>query len=58
MFILHNYKKKNYLFTYLLISTTVFFLCFLLENVKLELGFALGLFAILVLFDIEQTLFQ
>lgn len=39
-------KRKDYLFTYLLISTTVFFLCFLLENVKLELGFALGLFAI------------
>ena len=30
----------------MLISVTVFFLCFLLENVKLELGFALGLFAI------------
>jgi hypothetical protein len=39
-------KNKDYLFTYILISTTVFFLCFLLENVKLELGFALGLFAI------------
>ena len=35
--------------TYLLIYLSVllyFFLCFLLENVKLELGFALGLFAI------------
>ena len=39
-------KNKDYLFTYLLISVTVFFLCFLLENVKLQLGFALGLFAI------------
>ncbi len=39
-------KNKDYLFTYILISLTVFFLCFLLENVKLELGFALGLFAI------------
>ena len=39
-------KRKDYLFTYILISTTVFLLCFLLENVKLELGFALGLFAI------------
>ena len=39
-------KNKDYLFTYLLISVTVFFLCFLLENVKLELGFALGLFAV------------
>jgi hypothetical protein len=39
-------KRKDYLFTYILISSTVFLLCFLLENVKLELGFALGLFAI------------
>lgn len=39
-------KRKDYLFTFLLISTTVFLLCFLLESVKLELGFALGLFAI------------
>lgn len=39
-------RRKDYLFTYFLISTVIFLLCFLLENVKLELGFALGLFAI------------
>ncbi|HKL39017.1 MAG TPA: DUF4956 domain-containing protein [Bacteroidales bacterium] len=39
-------RRKDYLFTYILISITVFLLCFLLENVKLQLGFALGLFAI------------
>jgi len=39
-------RRKDYLFTYFLISITVFLLCFLLENVKLQLGFALGLFAI------------
>lgn len=39
-------KRKDYLFTYILISSTIFLLCFLLESVKLELGFALGLFAI------------
>lgn len=39
-------NRKDYLFTYFLISTIVFLLCYLLENVKLELGFALGLFAI------------
>lgn len=39
-------KRKDYLFTYILISVTIFMLCYLLENVKLELGFALGLFAI------------
>ena len=36
-------RNKDYLFTYLLISLTVFLLCFLLDNVKLELGIALGL---------------
>ncbi|MDX9811468.1 MAG: DUF4956 domain-containing protein [Bacteroidales bacterium] len=39
-------RRKDYLFTYILISTIVFFLCYLLENVSLQLGFALGLFAI------------
>jgi hypothetical protein len=39
-------KRKDYLFTYILISIVIFLLCFLLENVKLQLGFALGLFAI------------
>ena len=39
-------KNKDYLFTYLLISLTVFVLCILLDDVKLQLGFALGLFAI------------
>ncbi|MBN4049755.1 DUF4956 domain-containing protein [Bacteroidales bacterium AH-315-N07] len=39
-------KRKDYLFTYLLFSVIVFFLCHLLSNVKLSLGFALGLFAI------------
>ncbi len=39
-------KNKDYLFTYFLISLTVFLLCILLDSVKLQLGFALGLFAI------------
>ncbi|HHZ64478.1 MAG TPA: DUF4956 domain-containing protein [Flavobacteriales bacterium] len=39
-------KRKDYLFTYLMFSVIVFFLCQLLSNVKLGLGFALGLFAI------------
>lgn len=38
--------RKDYLFTYMLISTIVFLICYMLENVSLELGFALGLFAI------------
>lgn len=39
-------KRKDYLFTYILIGLTVFLLCILLESVDLQLGFALGLFAI------------
>jgi hypothetical protein len=39
-------KRKDYLFTYILISSVIFLLCFLLDNVKIEIGFALGLFAI------------
>lgn len=39
-------KRKDYLFSYFLIGAVVFLLCYLLENVKLQLGFALGLFAI------------
>ena len=34
-------KNKDYLFTYFLISLTVFLLCILLDSVKLQLGFAL-----------------
>ncbi|MCT4591651.1 MAG: DUF4956 domain-containing protein [Carboxylicivirga sp.] len=41
-----NNRRKDYLFTFLLISTIVFLLCILLDNVNLQLGFALGLFAI------------
>ncbi len=39
-------KRKDYLFSFILISILVFLLCHLLENVKLQLGFAFGLFAI------------
>ncbi len=39
-------KRKDYYFSYLSVGVIVFLLSFLLNNVKLELGFALGLFAI------------
>jgi hypothetical protein len=38
-------RRKDYLFTFLLMSSLVFMICFLLVNVKLQVGFALGLFA-------------
>ena len=40
------HKKKDYLFTYFLFNTLIFFLCVLLNSVKLSIGFAFGLFAI------------
>lgn len=39
-------RRKDYLFTYILISTIVFLLCFVLSSVDLGVGMALGLFAI------------
>ena len=39
-------KKKEYLFTFYLIGIVVFFLCFTLKKYELDLGMALGLFAI------------
>lgn len=39
-------RRKDFLFTYLMVSTSIFFLCYLLSNVNLDLAFALGLFAI------------
>ena len=41
-----NSSRKDFYFSYLSIGVIVFLLCFLLNSVKLELGFALGLFAI------------
>jgi len=40
------HRKKDYLFTYFLFNTLIFFLCVLLNSVKLSIGFAFGLFAI------------
>ena len=41
-----NSKRKDFYFSFLAVGVIVFLLTFLLNNVKLELGFALGLFAI------------
>ena len=38
--------RKDYLFSYLIISQVIFLILFLLENVNVDMGFALGLFAI------------
>ncbi|PCJ64798.1 MAG: DUF4956 domain-containing protein [Bacteroidetes bacterium] len=39
-------KRKDYVFTYYMIGTIVFFLCFTLKKYELDIGMALGLFAI------------
>lgn len=38
--------RKDYLFTYIMISQVVFFIVMLLENINVDIGFALGLFAV------------
>ena len=40
----HN--RKDYLFTYFIFNILIFFLSYLLSGIKLQLGFAFGLFAI------------
>jgi len=39
-------RKKNYMFSMLLIGVVVFLVCILLEKLGIAMGFALGLFAI------------
>lgn len=43
---LKNNKSYQFYFGYNTIAVVTFLMCFLLSNVKLELGFALGLFAL------------
>lgn len=42
----HFSKRTEFLFTFYLVGTVVFFLCFTLKKYELDLGLALGLFAI------------
>ncbi len=39
-------QRRDFLFTFLLIGQVIFLMCFVLESVKLQVGFALGLFAV------------
>ena len=40
------YKRRDYVFTYFMFNVITFLLCLLLRKVPIELGFALGLFAV------------
>ena len=42
----NNRKNKRYIFNFLIMNIVVFFICFTLKKLELELGMALGLFAI------------
>lgn len=46
MFYYPKSRRRDYVFTFMLISISIFLMIFLLGNVKLKVGFALGLFAI------------
>lgn len=46
VFYFRESKRRDYYFTFMMFSITVFFLIFLMDNVKVQIGFALGLFAI------------
>lgn len=39
-------KKEKFMFTFFLIGITVFFICWMLKDIKIEIGMGLGLFAI------------
>lgn len=46
LFYYRKSKRQDYYFTFMMFSITVFFLIFLMDTVKVQIGFALGLFAI------------
>lgn len=39
-------RSKDYLFTFYMLSATVFFICFTLKKLEIQMGMAMGLFAI------------
>lgn len=45
-FYYHKSRRRDYYFTFILISISIFLMIFLLGDVKIKVGFALGLFAI------------
>ena len=41
------YRDRNYVFSNFLVNISIFLICFLMANIKLKIGFAFGLFAVL-----------
>ena len=48
-------QRRDYYFTFALISVSIFFLIYLLGSVKIKVGFALGLFAIFGIIRYRHT---
>ncbi len=48
-------KDNSYLFTYIIFNILIFFLCHLMLNVKLSIGFAFGLFALFSIMRYRTT---
>lgn len=46
IYIRYNRQEEHYAFTYFMFNVVIFFVCFLLSNVTLSIGFAFGLFAV------------
>ena len=46
LFYLHINGSKHYVFTFYMVSMVVFFMCFTLQRYQLDVGLAIGLFAI------------
>lgn len=46
LFYLHVKGSKHYVFTFYMVSMVVFFMCFTLQRYQLDVGLAIGLFAI------------
>ena len=46
LFYYRKSRRRDYYFTFMMFSITIFFMIFLMDNVKVQIGFALGLFAI------------
>ena len=49
------YHRRDFLFTHYLLNIVTFALCFLLSNVRLELGLGFGLFAVFRMFRYRTT---
>ena len=48
-------KRKEFVFTFIIIGSTVFILSFMLSSINMELGLALGLFAIFGIMRFRTT---